>query len=102
MFTVRELRKRGYKVTVHHSRYISPEFGGKKRGELVNALTPDLTPKMFDPRGGVTEVTITGQNKYGVFAFVTKSKCRKDENYNRKVGVKVALNRVEKFFSEGL
>ena len=77
MLTVQNLRKMGYKVKVWHSRNHT-ESGGLD----------------FAPCGGMTEVAVydmADQNSYfGV------ARCSLKDQYNRKLGVKIALGRALK------
>jgi hypothetical protein len=71
MVTVRELRQSGIKVRVLHTRNISPDGS-------VSCL------------GGTTTVEITtkdGTNLTG------SAKCRDDERFDRKMGLKIAVGR---------
>ena len=69
--TVHELRKAGYKVGVFHIR------------EHINE-------KHLSPRGGSTMVHITtpdNEELHGV------ANCSKHDNYNKKLGVRIAIGR---------
>lgn len=104
MLTVHGLRKRGFRVTVHHNRFISPEFGGKLRGkkDLVNVSMPDVTPKMFHPRGGETIVQLEFPYKKngGDVTVITKAHCLLEDNYDRQAGVATALEYAENAVAE--
>lgn len=68
--TVEDLRKRGFKIRVHHHRRVT--------GKVVN------------PLGGKTVVEITtpdGTTLVGV------SRCSRKENFNKRLGVRIALGR---------
>lgn len=68
--TIQELRNAGYKVRVLHNR-------------LYNGVDPDA-------KGGSTQVVIdspSGEHFSGLAI------CSKKENYNKKLGVKIALGR---------
>lgn len=73
MNTVKQLRQSGYKVRVFHIR--------KK-----NAGSPV-------PRGGLTHIEITLPNGENV---VGEAKCAEIDNYNKKIGVQIALGRALK------
>ena len=79
--SVAELRKKKYKVEVHHSRVTTERhrFGG--------------ISEEIEPRGGVTHVRITtpdGEELKGV------ARCSLKDNYNKRLGVKIALGRALK------
>jgi hypothetical protein len=71
MNTVESLRKKGYKVRVHHCR----KHGGQ----------PNPTAC-----GGKTVVEITTPDGT---TLVGKARCNRKENYNKKLGVRIALGR---------
>lgn len=69
--TIKELRKAGYKVRVLHHRV--PSAWG-----------------LYSARGGTTEIIIdspSGQH------FEGQAKCSEKDNYNKKLGVRIALGR---------
>lgn len=71
--TVKQLRQSGYKVRVCHQR--------EKNGEELS------------PWGGITKVEITtpeGNNIAG------EAKCSSKDNYNKKIGIQIALGRAFK------
>lgn len=75
--TVEELRRSGYKIRVHHHR--------RKNDEGINA------------RGGKTVVEVTtpdGRTLIGV------ARCSRRENFNKRLGVRIALGRALKGSSE--
>ena len=73
MGDVEYLRKSGYKVRVKHFRKMSPE-GIRARGgkTLVEITTPD------------------GENLVGL------ARCSRNENFNKRLGVRIALGRALK------
>ena len=81
MLTVHDLRKKGYKVRVLHTRrYEQPnQFG---RAILLS-------------KGGLTEVCIT-QPGHDVISAAGVARCSQNENFNRKLGVRIALGRALK------
>jgi len=81
--TIQELRNKGFKVRVLHNRlyngYHKWQEGDKEHGPLDP-----------DPRGGSTEIVIdspTGEHYHGTAI------CSRKENYNKKMGVRIALGR---------
>lgn len=85
--TVQELRNKGYKVKVFHNRlyngYHKWQVGGH---EYIQRNTP-VDP---DTKGGSTEIVIDspfGEHFHGVAI------CSKKDNFNKKLGVKIALGR---------
>lgn len=73
MTTVKSLRQSGYKVRVNHQR--------KMQGEELS------------PFGGLTRIEITtpeGKDLAG------EAKCSTKDNYNKKIGVSIALGRALK------
>jgi hypothetical protein len=79
MLTVHELRKRGYKVKVNHTRRLE-----------IKSWQKDV----FSPRGGVTEVIISDNS--GSILGAAAAQCSKKDNFNRKRGVRIALGRALK------
>lgn len=68
--TIQQLRRQGYKIRVLH--YRRETFDG------------------FRPKGGFTHVIIdtpTGEH------FEGRAKCSDNENYNKKLGVRIAMGR---------
>lgn len=85
MNTVQELRNAGYRVRVLHNRlyngYYKWQVGDNHR--INGSIDPDA-------KGGSTEIVIdspSGQHFQGVAI------CSKKENYNKKLGVRIALGR---------
>lgn len=93
MQTVESLRKEGYGVLVHHNRnlLIKPTYY-----EVVVTGNPKKLGVKSDkilPRGGFTKVTIKtpdGREFCGV------AKCSDNDNYNKKIGVAIAIGRALK------
>ena len=86
--TVQQLRNTGYKVRVLHNRlyngYQKWQVGSRDRAAFSGM------PIEPDSKGGSTEVVIDspdGRHFHGVAI------CSKKENYNKKLGVKIALGR---------
>lgn len=69
--TVSFLRKSGYKVAVRHHRIFNSDGSTK-------------------PKGGMTEVII--DSPHGEH-FEGKAKCCDQDNYNKKLGIRIALGR---------
>lgn len=71
MYTVESLRKMGWRVRVmHHRKY---------------------TPSGINARGGKTVVEVTlpdGRDLVGI------SRCSRSENFDKRLGVRIALNRI--------
>lgn len=93
--TVQELRNKGYKVKVLHHRlyngYHKWQVGDKyvilKGAELQGGSYGPIDP---DTKGGSTHIIIdspTGSHYEGIAI------CSKSDNYNKKLGVKIALGR---------
>ena len=85
--TVQELRKQGFKVRVLHNRlyngYHKWQVGDREHAKNYGPLDPD-------PKGGSTEIVIdspTGEHYHGTAI------CSRKENYNKKMGVRIALGR---------
>lgn len=71
--TIEELRKIGYKVRVHHHRKMSLEGINSRGGKtVVEVTTPDGT-------------TLVGM-----------SRCSRKENFDKRMGVRIALGRAMK------
>ncbi|NBT35661.1 MAG: hypothetical protein EBT03_09020 [Betaproteobacteria bacterium] len=71
--TIEELRKGGYKIRVHHHRKVGAEGINARGGKtVVEVTTPDGT-------------TLIGM-----------SRCSRKENFDKKMGVRIALGRALK------
>lgn len=85
--TVQQLRNSGYKVRVLHNRlyngYHEWQVGSKPPVGYTGPIDPDA-------KGGSTQVVIdspSGEHFQGLAI------CSKKENYNKKMGVRIALGR---------
>ena len=85
--TIQQLRNNGYKVRVLHNRlyngYHKWQVGGHEYIQRNAPVDPDS-------KGGSTQVVIdspSGEHFQGL------AMCSKKENYNRKMGVRIALGR---------
>jgi hypothetical protein len=79
MKTIKELRQTGYKVRVHHER------------DTIDVQTISGIAKFLNARGGRTEIELTtpeGRTE------IAESRCSKKENFCRKTGAKIALERI--------
>lgn len=97
--TVKELRQNGFKVRVGHYRYTNVQanlfalklkitkFEG--RPILDSKMTPFQKELGISPKGGRTTVEITKDG----FDGKAEAICCFEDNYNRKLGVKIALGR---------
>ena len=87
--TVQQLRNMGYKVRVLHNRlYIG--YHEWQVGSRPNSSNFGYGPIDPDAKGGSTEIIIdspTGEHFRGLAI------CSKKENYNKKMGVRIALGR---------
>ena len=73
--TVHDLRKKGYKVQVLHNRV----FDRKGRKPVI------------EPRGGNTVVLLYNRKRTKLLG-TGFARCNSEDNYNRKLGVKYALD----------
>ena len=80
METVKSLRQAGNKVRVIHDR---PRYQNPKSMRLTS-----FGP--YKEKGGTTEIQITTPEGIDVSG---KSKCSPKDNYNKKLGVRIALGR---------
>lgn len=94
--TVKELRQSKFKVRVGHYRYTNVQLALKLKttkfeGEptLDSKITPFQREFGISPKGGKTTIEISKDG----FDGKAEAICRFDENYNRKLGVKIALGR---------
>ena len=86
--TIQQLRNDGYKVRVLHNRlyngYYKWQVGSKPSGDHgYGPIDPDT-------KGGSTQIVVdrpTGDHYEGL------ATCSKKENYNKKLGVRIALGR---------
>ena len=97
--TVKNLRQGGFKVRVGHHRWTNFQVGLramnfktiKVDGEPILDSTLDKSQRAFgiSPKGGKTTIELT---KDGIDAK-GEAICCLEDNYNRKLGVKIALGR---------
>jgi hypothetical protein len=87
--TVQGVRNMGHKVNVFHLRRYERDVMG---GKVVELLPACCVPegKMPLSKGGLTAVKITFEDGSDVTGF---AECSNSEAYNRKRGVRIALNR---------
>lgn len=85
--TIQQLRNNGYKVRVLHNRlykgYHKWQVGSRPNSGHCGPIDPDA-------KGGSTEIVIdspTGEHFQGLAI------CSKKENYNKRLGVKIAMGR---------
>ena len=85
--TVQQLRNAGYKVRVLHNRlyngYHKWQVGAREHIQKYAPIDPDA-------KGGSTQIVIdspTGEHFQGLAI------CSKKENYNKKLGVRIAIGR---------
>lgn len=87
MLTVHDLRKMGYTVKVRHNR------------EYQSIRKMNSTKFSVKPKSGSTEVNIYEDGNLVGNGY---SKCCGIDNYNRKLGVKIALGRALKNMGFGI
>lgn len=83
---IQQLRNEGYKVRVLHHRL----YNGYHKWQVGDKSNYGGSPIDPDSKGGSTEIIIdspSGEHFQGVAI------CSKKENYNKKLGVKIALGR---------
>ena len=94
--TIQQLRNSGYKVKVLHNRLYNGYYKwqvGSKPNQSIRGYAP-IDP---DTKGGSTQIVIdspSGEHYEGLAI------CSKKENYNKRLGVRIALGRcnIEKSF----
>ena len=94
--TIQQLRNSGYKVRVIHNRL----YKGYHRWQVGSRPTSSdygYGPIDPDARGGSTQITIDSPNGE---RFQGLAICSKKDNYDKKLGVRIALGRcnIEKSF----
>jgi hypothetical protein len=85
--TVQQLRNMGYKVKVFHNRIYNGYHAWQVGGHEYIQQNAPVDP---DSKGGSTHIIIdspTGEHFQGL------AMCSKKENYNKKMGVRIALGR---------
>ena len=85
--TIQQLRNSGYKVKVLHNRLYMGRFKWQTAHPSVIIGSAPLEP---DTKGGSTHIIIDSPNgsHYEGLAI-----CSKKENYNKRLGVRIALGR---------
>lgn len=94
MTTVQELRNNGYKVKVMHNRLYNGRFKWQRPNIDNQSFGCIIDP---DPKGGSTHIIIdspTGSRYEGIAI------CSKEDNYHKKLGVRIALGRSGVFDSQ--
>jgi len=94
--TVQQLRNSGYKVRVLHNRLYNGYYKWQV-GSKPNHSVHGYGPIDADTKGGSTQIIIdspSGDHYEGLAI------CSKKENYNKKLGVRIALGRcnIDKIF----
>lgn len=83
--TVQQLRNNGYKVKVLHNRLYNGNFAWQAAS--IPTMSGPIDP---DSKGGSTEIIIdspSGEHFHGIAI------CSRKENYDKKLGVRIALGR---------
>lgn len=86
--TVQDLRNKGYKVWVLHNRL----YNGYHKWQVGSRPTSGYigVPVDPDPKGGSTQIIIDSpEGKH----FQGLAICSKKDNYNKRIGVRIALGR---------
>ena len=89
--TIQELRQKKYKVRVTHKRLI--RYVEKPLLVPLFEIREKLWQNLILPKGGETiiEATSTDNKEY-----VAVAECSLKDSYNNKIGLKIALGRLEK------
>lgn len=83
--TIQQLRNDGYKVRVLHNRLYKGKFKWQRVSSVVGSGPIDP-----DTKGGSTQIVVdspSGEHYDGI------ALCSKKDNYNKKLGVRIALGR---------
>lgn len=97
MITINSLKEKGYKVYVSHKRYFCEQVFNKNMEPVQAYVLRNMSQvdrdikKNAHPVGGMTCVSIVspdGDVKTGC------AQCCLKDNYNKKLGVQIALNRI--------
>ena len=89
---VYKLRKLGYKVRIRHFRYIIDDESGDLKLYSAKTIKEEFLSDLIEVRGGKTEVELEINDK----KFNSESVCSLLDNFNRKLGVRIALGRILK------
>lgn len=90
--TVQDLRQNGYKVMVLHRRLYNGEYRSDANNKPVPVINHGIVVYYIepDPKGGSTTVIIDSPcGKH----FEGRSICNKQDNYDKRLGVRIALGR---------
>ena len=93
--TVQELRSNGYKVRVSHFRRVGKKL--MSRRDFEESGFGDVWGDVIQPFGGMTLIEVTDPNGITV---ESKALCQSEENYNKRIGVSIALGRALKRLKE--
>ena len=92
--TVQELRNKGFKVKVLHNRLYNGRFKWQNRqtvfespNRVMYRVDGSIEP---DTKGGSTHIIIDSPNG---FHFEGVALCSRNDNYDKKLGVRIALGR---------
>lgn len=99
MKTIEELRRAGYRVTVNHYRYpkianpsMSHNQVKKLESQMDNAHFLQQSGAGLSPFGGETLIEVVTPS--GMISVAAISRCNIKDNFNKKMGIKIALNRI--------
>ena len=116
---INSLKERGFRVDVIHRRPVNTTIEIDRQIEHLLDLGEDprewvthvpmltrqelasveFTPEDWNGKGGITRVEISNEELGDVYAEGT-AQCRPDDNFNRAIGLQIALGRALKALSE--
>ena len=98
MNTVEQLRKSGYRVLINHYRYpgnvskgLNKRQASKVKMECAFALSDEGLG--ISPFGGKTTIEVISQSGT---SYTAEADCSVRDNFNKRMGVKIALGRILK------
>jgi hypothetical protein len=92
METIESLRKKGVKVRVSHYRRPVLTIGSATVKPDIFLLESEIRRLglNFNPSGGYTELLITEDG----IDYTLRSRCKNTDSYNKKIGVQLALDKI--------
>ena len=88
---VKNILGKEYEIDINHYRYICGPVDGWKL--VLSGAVQKSNRRLFSCRGGKTVVNLIDQD--GVM-LTKEAVCSRDENFNRRLGVRIALGRAIK------
>jgi len=87
--TIQELRQKGFKIYVQHSRLI--KIDGKSTLISMKQIRDEKMQNLILSKGGITTIDLIDKDGK---EYVAYARCSKHDSFNRKLANKIALGRL--------